>query len=359
MPFLRTLFTVIVSAVVGFVVARLTKRIRDSRIAYTETTQRVVLDIHEELRKRLKLLYEEQEINQLTTIAVTFENIGTTLILAQTIRIELPESAKILDFRCVNPARELRAELLRDGFSDNQGQVLIGHFDRNQQLQVSIIASSNGPVNIKMYPSNDKDSVALVEKSRSKVMDEREQLTNFIRSVLAYIFLGSLAQHLNTSFRYQLLILVPQILLILYMLRLAYPISRSIASGITYWAALRGNALAAQQDAPLQAASSNTTRRISTRRERGGTLSGLRNGQSYNGHNLPEHQELAASIESTIDYIIRSDGISSGELEAKFGEIREFVRAEVGANSHFESPEEFDRIFEFIFTRTRRVDGGR
>lgn len=148
-----------------------------------------LVKIEKNIREKVKVLYNSEEIENLYNISFNLENTGTTVIKAQEIRFEFPQEARILDFSFEpEPEQEMKAEKIESGLRSFEKKCKIGQIERGQSLGIRFTATSKSEIQeVKLHPYNESGDIEFTSRLVTKALSNRDQIARFLSLYIFYL----------------------------------------------------------------------------------------------------------------------------------------------------------------------------
>jgi hypothetical protein len=174
----------------GYALAGLSKKQGSGKkLSYSLSIDNGIVKIEKDIREKVKVLYESEEIENLYSIKVDLQNTGNTVIKSQEIRFEFPKETRILDFSFEpEPEQEMKVEKIRAGLRDFEEKCKIGQIERGQSLGVRFTATSTAEIRgIKLHPYNEGGDIEFTSKSITKALNDRDHIVKFLSLYILYL----------------------------------------------------------------------------------------------------------------------------------------------------------------------------
>ncbi|NEQ26612.1 MAG: hypothetical protein F6K28_47810, partial [Microcoleus sp. SIO2G3] len=107
----------VLAFITGYALAGISKKQGSGKkLSYSLLIENGLVKIEKNIREKVKVLYNSEEIENLYNISFNLENTGNAVVKAQEIRFEFPQEARILDFSFEpEPEQEMKAEKIESG----------------------------------------------------------------------------------------------------------------------------------------------------------------------------------------------------------------------------------------------------
>jgi hypothetical protein len=174
----------------GYALAGMSKRQRSGKkLSYSLSIENGLVKIEKDIRKRVKVFYNSEEIENLYNVNFDVENTGNTVIKSQEIRFEFPEETRILDFSFEpEPEQEMKVEKIETGLRTFEKKCKIGQIERGQNLGVRFTATSTAEIGeIKLHPYNEGGDIEFASRSITKALSDRDHIAKFLSLYILYL----------------------------------------------------------------------------------------------------------------------------------------------------------------------------
>ncbi|MGK7929141.1 MAG: hypothetical protein AB4290_28540 [Spirulina sp.] len=171
------------------------KKVSDKRLSYNLSIEEGLVKVEENIRQKVRVLYDEELIENLYDVRFEVENTGETVVKSQEIRFEFPEETRILDFSFnPEPQPEMKVEKVESGsgLKPHERKCKLGHIERGQSLKIQFTATNRlGIQEVTPHPFNEIGDVDFIPKSITKEISDKEQVVQFLSLSILYIFVPS------------------------------------------------------------------------------------------------------------------------------------------------------------------------
>lgn len=248
--FLQNVAVAVLSAVLaflgGYALAGISKKSGSGkRLSYSLNIESGLVNIEKNIRDKVKVLYENEEIVNLSNVKVDIENTGNSVVKSEEIRFEFAPGSKIIEFYFdPQPQPEMKVEKLSDsGLKDYEKKCRIGHIEKNQALGVRFIVSSDSEIKLIPHPHNDNGDVEFSSRSATKIINEREQVAKFLSWLIMYFVIPPVFSIFPFAFA-DSMAGVARLVILLSLFQFIVPFSKVIAELISTWLNTENKALA-------------------------------------------------------------------------------------------------------------------
>jgi hypothetical protein len=236
-PFLQNVAIAVLSAVLaflsGYALASISKRSGSGkRLSYNLNIETGLVNVEKNVKQRVKVLYEGKEIGNLSNIKIDIQNTGNSIIKAEEIRFEFLRGTQILDFYFEpQPEPEMKVEKITDlSIREFERKCRIGHIEREQELGVQFVVTSDSEINLKLHSYNENGDVEFQSKTTTKALSEREQVAQFLSLIVMYFIIPPVFSFINEGIAG-----LVRLVLLLSLFRFIVPFSEVIAELISKW----------------------------------------------------------------------------------------------------------------------------
>lgn len=191
-PFLQNITLAILAGIIafasGYVLAGISKKSSSKRLSYNLDIETGLVNVEKTVKEKVKVLYEDKEIANLSNINIDIENTGSSIVKSQEIRFEFLQGTKILNFYFdPQPQPEMKVEEINDpNLKEFERKCRIGHIEKEGKLGVRFVVTSNSEVKPTLHPYNENGDVELVSRVATKILSQREQVVKFISLLIMY-----------------------------------------------------------------------------------------------------------------------------------------------------------------------------
>ena len=238
--FLQSVAVAILSAVLaflgGYALAGISKKSGSGkRLSYSLNIESGLVNIDKNIKNKVRVLYENQEIVNLSNVKFDIENTGNSVVKSEEIRFEFSEGSRIIDFYFdPQPHPEMKVEKLDDsGLKDCEKKCRIGHIERNQALGVRFVVSSDSEIKLTPHPYNENGDVEFSSRSATKILNEREQVANFLSLLIMYFVIPPVFSLFDQFPFVENIVGVVRLVILLSLFRFIVPFSQVIAELIS------------------------------------------------------------------------------------------------------------------------------
>jgi len=238
--FLQNVAVAFLSAVLaflsGYALAGIGKKTRSGKkLSYSINIESGLVNVEKNIKDKVKVIYETEEIVNLSNVKFELLNNGDSVVKSQEIRFEFPQTTRILDFYFdPQPQPEMKVEKVHDtSIKEFEKKCRIGHIEKDQQLGVRFIVTGDSEINLIPHPFNENGDVEFISRSTAKTLSEKEQISRFL-SLFAMYFL---IPPIFSAFSYigELMAGVVRLTILLSLFRFIVPFSEVVADVITSW----------------------------------------------------------------------------------------------------------------------------
>jgi len=240
--FLQNVAVTVLSAVLaflgGYALANISKKSGSGkRLSYSLGIETGLVNIEKNIKQKVKVLYENKEIINLSNIRFDIENAGNSVIKSQEIRFEFSPESRILDFYFdPQPLPEMKVEQVRDpGLRDFERKCKIGHIEKGQKLGMRFIVTSDSEVKLTPHPYNESGDVEFLSRSTTKTLSQREQVAKFLTLLIMYFVIPPVFSLFSLSPFSESIAGVVRLVILLVLFRFIVPFSEVIAELISTW----------------------------------------------------------------------------------------------------------------------------
>jgi len=239
--FWQNVVVAIISAILAFVtgytlagVSR--KQSSGKKLSYSLLIENGLVEIDKDIRKKVKVFYSSEEIENLYSIKFDLENTGNAVIKSQEIRFEFPSKARILDFFFEpEPEQEMKVEKIESGLRTFERKFKIGQIERGQKLTVRFTATSTEEIReVNLHPYNEGGDIEFISRAVSKAINDKDQMVTFLFFYILYFLLPPIFDSLpmvNSTIA-SIIALITRISILLNLMKLIIPFSRIIVDVI-------------------------------------------------------------------------------------------------------------------------------
>jgi len=241
--FLQNVAVTILSAVLafssGYVLAGINKFKSGSskRLSYSLDIETGIVNIKENIKQKVRVLYEDKEIINLSNINFDIENTGNSVIKSQEIRFEFSSETRILDFYFdPQPLPEMKAELINDpGLRSFEKKCRISHIEKGQTLTMRFVVTSDSEIKLIPHPYNENGDVEFLSRSTTKTLSEREQVAKFLSLLIMYYVIPPVFSLFSLSLFSVTIGGLVRLGFLLFLFRFIAPFSETVAELISTW----------------------------------------------------------------------------------------------------------------------------
>jgi hypothetical protein len=161
----------------GYVLAGINRKRQETekKLSYSLSIENGLVKIEKDIRERVKVLYDSEEIENLYNVSFDLENTGATVVKSQEIRFAFTEDTRILDFSFEpKPEPEMKVEKIEAGLRSFERKCKIGQIERGQKLSIRFTTTSKSELQeVKLHPYNEVGDVKIESRSISKALRQR------------------------------------------------------------------------------------------------------------------------------------------------------------------------------------------
>lgn len=216
--FLQKVLAAVIGASVGGALGFLAGLYLDRRKAKREPLEQISFDQNvrswrnlvpavPELKKKLRVNYDDVSIESLYVVSFIVENTGNRSVKQQNIKFSFPEGTRVLDtYLDPKPDDEVGLVVDRKSSDDSVRRYSFEHFGIGERIGFHFIATGDKvPEPRPRLGGGDKSDARLVERGALKFVDDSKHIQPFLIKVLSFIFLSaslSALGNLPFPFRY-------------------------------------------------------------------------------------------------------------------------------------------------------------
>jgi hypothetical protein len=212
------------------------------RISYNLSLEKGLVTVEKNVKDKVKVLYEGQEVDNLYHVKCDIENTGTTVVKSQYIRFEFPKGTDILDFSFDPvPEPEMKIEKISEaGLSPQEIKCRIGQIEREQRIGFRFTVTNSLDVELKLHPFNDSGDVEFSPRAVTKLANEQELITKFLTLYLMNILIPGIFNIIPNPLS-DLIGGLVRLVLLIYLYPLIVPFSQAVAKIISKWSSENAN----------------------------------------------------------------------------------------------------------------------
>ena len=211
----------------GYVLLEIKKKSGSGkRLSYSLEMNTGLVNVEKNVKEKVKVLYEDREVFNLSYILINIENTGNAVIKSEELRLEFTEETEILNFYFEpEPEPEMKVtEISESSLRKCERKCKIGHIERAQKLSIRFLVTSESEIQPpKLHPFNENGDVEFVSIATAKTLSDREKITRFLSLLIIYSNIP-----ISPAFPSALLYLV-KLGLFLFILKLIVPFSEVIS----------------------------------------------------------------------------------------------------------------------------------
>lgn len=184
------IITAIISFLSSYVLARKKQRREPKKqLSYDAVINKGLVEIAKDIRSKIKILYNEVEIESLFNTICNIKNTGNTVIKDQYIRFEFSQGTNIIEFFFDPiPEREIGVEEIKeDVLNKNEKRFLIKHLEKEQQVNFRFILTNNQNIKLSLHPFNEMGDVDFIPRAIGKIADEKFYVARFLMLYLVFL----------------------------------------------------------------------------------------------------------------------------------------------------------------------------
>jgi preprotein translocase subunit SecF len=238
--FLQNVAVAFLSAVLaflsGYALAGIGKKARSGKkLAYSINIESGLVNVEKNIKDKVKVIYETEEIVNLSNVKFELLNSGDSVIKSQEIRFEFPETTRILDFYFdPQPQPEMKVEKIYDsGIKEFEKKCRIGHIEKDQQLGIHFIVTGESEITLIPHPFNENGDVEFISRSTAKALSEKEQISRFLSLLIMYFLIPPIFSAFFSLG--ELMAGVARLTILLSLFRFIVPFSEVIADIVSSW----------------------------------------------------------------------------------------------------------------------------
>jgi len=227
-----TVLSAVLAFLGGYALAGIsTKSGSGKRLSYSLDIETGLVNIEKNIKQRVKILYENKEVINLSNLRFDIENTGNSVVKSQEIRFEFSSEARILDFYFdPQPLPEMKVEQISDpGLREFERKCRIGHIEKGQKLGMRFIVTSDSEIKLIPHPYNENGDVEFLSRSTTKTLSEREQVANFLTLLIMYFVIPPVFSLFSLSPFSESIAGVVRLVILLVLFRFIVPFSEVIA----------------------------------------------------------------------------------------------------------------------------------
>ncbi|NTW59926.1 MAG: hypothetical protein HGA43_12265, partial [Nitrospirae bacterium] len=176
----------------SFLLAVLKKRKEPRKqLSYDTQVTDSLVEVEHDLREKVRILYNDQEIADLYPVACEVQNTGNTIVKNQLVRFEFPEGSRIVDMS-FDPQPEPELIISEEPQADSklhEKRFRLGHLEKGQYVGFRFLVSSPSPAHVRLHPFNEEGDVEFVPRKLARAEDERYAFTRFITLWILFLLL--------------------------------------------------------------------------------------------------------------------------------------------------------------------------
>jgi hypothetical protein len=207
------------------------------KLSYSLSITNGVVQVDKEVKERVKILYNDELIDNLYNVDFELENTGDTVVKSQEIRFEFPEDTRILDFSFEpEPEPEMCATKIvaGAGLKQHERKCRIGQIERGQKLGVQFAVTNKSDVQeVKIHPFNEIGDVDFSPREIAKQLSDKEQITKFLIYSIFYLLIPPIFDSILFGYT---MAGVARLIILFNLFKLIAPFSEAIADVITRFA---------------------------------------------------------------------------------------------------------------------------
>jgi hypothetical protein len=237
--FIKQVSVAAVGAILAFLFSFLLSQIAERRkprkqLSYDLIVENGLVKIEQNIEKKVKILYNDKEIERLFHVICDIKNSGKKVIKNEFIRFEFPQGTEIIDFYYdPKPEREFDvSEVVDSELQSYERRFKIGHFEHGQKIGFRFIISGDIDAEPRIHSFNEEGDVEFVPRSISKALDERRQVTRFIQLYFLFLIVPSIFGILSLGILDDIAAGIAKLAILVSMLPVLKPASRVIADAI-------------------------------------------------------------------------------------------------------------------------------
>jgi hypothetical protein len=223
----------------GYALAGVSKKKGSGKkLSYNLSITNGVVQVDKEVKERVKILYNDELIDNLYNVEFELENTGDTVVKSQEIRFEFPEDTRILDFSFdPEPEPEMGATKIETGagLKPHERKCRIGQIERGQKVGVQFAATNKADIQeVKIHPFNEIGDVEFSPREIAKQMSDKEQVTKFLIYSIFYLLIPPVFDSFPVLYG-EIMAGVARLLILFNLFKLIAPFSEAIADLITHF----------------------------------------------------------------------------------------------------------------------------
>lgn len=236
--FLQNIIVTILAAILAFLSGYTLSQINQKRsvklLPYNLEIDTGLVNMDREIKDKVKVFYEGQEIENLSHVKIDLENTGNSAIKSEEIRFEFLQETRILDFYFDPvPEPEMKVEKIRDpNLREFECKCRVGNIGRDGKLGVRFIVTGDSAVEPKLHSYNENDDVKLVSRATTKILSNKEKVSKFLSLLIMYFVVPPVFNFFGSPLS-SLMAGIVRIPLLFFMFRFIVPFSEVIAELIS------------------------------------------------------------------------------------------------------------------------------
>lgn len=239
-------------------------------LSYSLSITNGVVQVDKDIKERVKILYNDELIDNLYNVEFELENTGDTVVKSHEVRFEFPEGTRILDFSFdPEPEPEMGVAKIESGLGlkPNERKCKIGQIERGQKVGVQFAVTNKSDLQeVKVHPFNEIGDVVFSPREIVKQVSDKEQVKKFLINSILYFLIPPIFDSLPV-FSGELMSAVTRLFILLNLFRVIAPFSEAVADLITRIASfvarnmltMNGSNISALSDSVIVAGCDNTT----------------------------------------------------------------------------------------------------
>jgi hypothetical protein len=224
----------------GYALAKVSKKKGSGKeLSYNLSITNGVVQVDKDVKERVKILYNNELIDNLYNVEFELENTGDTVVKSQEIRFEFPEDTRILDFSFdPTPEPEMGATKIETGagLKLHERKCRISQIERGQKVGVQFAVTNKSDIQeVKIHPFNELGDVEFLPREIAKQMSDKEQVKKFLIYSILYLLIPTIFDSFSVLYG-EIMAGVARLFILFNLFKLIAPFSEVIADIITHFA---------------------------------------------------------------------------------------------------------------------------
>jgi hypothetical protein len=229
--------TAVLAFLCGYALAGMSRRKGSGKkLSYNLSIANSVVQVDKEVKERVKILYNNELIDNLYNVEFELENTGDMVIKSQEIRFEFPDGTRILDFSFApEPEPEMSVSKIDSGLGlkPNERKCRIGQIEKGQKVGIQFAATNaSGIQEVKAHSFNEIGDVEFSAREIAKQLSDKEQLTKFLIYSIFYLLIPPIFDSFPVLYG-QIMAGAVRLLILFNLFKVIAPFSEAVADLIT------------------------------------------------------------------------------------------------------------------------------